>query len=341
MLKHAERNGRQFQNPVPTRVGGLGMVFKVLPLYLANKEERVPATPLGPFRTDARIYAQPPASGLRITWMGHASLLIEIDGFRVLADPVWDERASPLTWLGPKRFFPAPLPLADLPALDAVLISHDHFDHLGEQTVRALATLPAAARARWITSLDVGPILRGFGVSPASIVELDWTDSHQVRSGTTGAALQVTALPARHFSGRTLRNRFHTLWSSFALRGERHNIYFGADSGYWEGFAEIGRQYGPFDLTMLDTGAYNEFWKQIHMGPDGAVAAFQAMGSAGLLMPIHWALFDLALHAWRWPIERISELAAQSAIPLWSPVPGVPTEVESGVALQTRWWARS
>ena len=340
MLKSSERVNRKFQNPVPTRIGGLGMIFKLLPLYLANKEERVPRHPLGPFRTDAGVYAEPPASGLRVTWFGHSSLLIEIDGVRVLVDPVWDERASPVKWAGPKRFFSPTLALADMPALDAVLLSHDHYDHLGAGTVRTLATLPAARGAVWITSLEVGAILRRFGVRAQPIVELDWTGSHTMRNAATGAALTVTALPARHFSGRTLRNRFETLWSSFALRGSGHNVYFGADSGYWDGFADIGREYGPFDLTMLDTGAWNKFWEQIHMGPDGAAAAFQAMGSHGLLMPIHWALFDLALHAWRFPIERITELADAAGFRLWSPVPGVPTEVEREVALRSRWWVR-
>ena len=341
MLKHAERNHRKYLNPVPTTVGGAGIVFKVLPLYLSNREERVPAQPLGPFRTDAGIYEQPPSSGLRITWMGHSSLLLEIDGVRVLTDPVWDERASPFTWMGPRRFFPAPLPLDRMPPLDAVLISHDHYDHLGEQTVRALATLPAASGARWITSLGVGPILRRFGVPAARIAEMDWTDTLAVTGSSDGATLQVTALPARHFSGRSFSNRFETLWSSFALRGKGHNVYFGADSGYWDGFSEIGQQHGPFDLTMLDTGAYNDLWKDIHMGPNGAVAAFTAMGGAGLLMPIHWGLFDLSLHAWRWPIERITELADAAGIPLWSPVPGEPTEVERGRALRSRWWVRA
>lgn len=340
MLKRAERKGRKFQNPVPTSVGGLGIAFKVLPLYLTNREERVPKEPLGPFRTDAAVYRTPPRSGLRVTWMGHSSMLLEIDGVRVLLDPVWDERASPFSWMGPKRFFPAPLPLEELPALDVILISHDHYDHLGEQTVRRLARLDAARNARWVTSLDVGPILQRFGVRREAINELNWTDALPLRSDRTGGLLTVTALPARHFSGRSFGNRFETLWSSFALRGSAHNVYFGADSGYWAGFAEMNREHGPFDLTMLDTGAYNDLWKDIHMGPDGAIAAFQAMGAAGLLMPIHWALFDLSLHAWRWPIERISELADRENVPLWSPVPGVATEVERGVPLRTEWWRK-
>jgi L-ascorbate metabolism protein UlaG (beta-lactamase superfamily) len=262
-------------------------------------------------------------------------MLVEIDGVRVLLDPVWDERASPAQWFGPKRFFAAPLALEDLPRIDAVLVSHDHYDHLGAGTVRRLAGLQPDTR--WVTSLGVAPILRQFGVREERIVELDWTET--VRVGAAGgAACEITSLPARHFSGRSAFNRFETLWGAFALRGASHNVYFGADSGWWEGFAEIGAAYGPFDLTMLEIGAFNELWKQIHMGPDGAARAFQDMGAAGLLMPIHWALFDLALHAWRWPMERLLEIAEADGLKLWSPEPGVPTEVVRGVELRSDWW---
>jgi len=210
-----------------------------------------------------------------------------------------------------------------------VLISHDHYDHLGGHTVRSLAKLPATANARWITPLAVGTILSGFGVNPGNITELDWTES--LRLGT----LEVTALPARHFSGRSLLNRFETLWASFAIATERHRVYYGADSGDWPGFDEIGRAYGPFDLAMLEIGAFHPLWGGIHMGPDGAARAFQALGGHGQLMPIHWGLFDLALHAWRDPIERIFAI---EGLNLWSPPPGTPTEVVPGVEIRSEWW---
>lgn len=311
------------------------MIFRVLPKMLLGREERVPRQPLGPFRTDPSIYATAPASGLRVTWFGHSSSLVEIDGIHILIDPVWDERASPLTWAGPKRFFPPTLPLEAMPPLHAVLISHDHFDHLGERTVRQLASLQPSAC--WITSLGVGAVLQRFGVAANRITELNWTDSADIQR-VDGASCKITSVPARHFSGRSATNRFQTLWASFVLRSPSHNIYYGADSGDWEGFAEIGAAYGPFDLTMLEIGAYNDLWKQIHLGPDGAAASFRVLGGAGLLMPIHWGLFNLALHAWRDPIQRITHVADADGLKLWSPSPGEPTEVVRGAELRSDWW---
>src|ERR1700722_5963575 len=327
MLWPAKKIGRRFVNPVLTQVGGWSTIFKVFPLYLNNREEKVPRKPLGPFRTDVSVYAVAPKSGLRVTWMGHSTVLLEIDGVRVLIDPVWDERASPMRWAGPKRFFAAPVRLEDLPVIDVVLVSHDHYDHLGEATIRKLAGLESMRGARWVTSLGVGAVLRQYGVDAARIDELNWTESVMVADG----ALEITAVPSRHFSGRGMFDRFETLWSAFVLKGKEHKVYFGADSGWWEGFAEIGATYGPFDLTMLEIGAFNELWAAIHLGPEGAARAFEALGGQGLMMPIHWGLFDLALHAWRQPMELMLELADKRGIRLWAPEPGCPTEVVAGV----------
>src|SRR5216683_2396452 len=286
MLRQSKKVGRRYLNPVLTTVGELSTIFKVLPLYLSNKAEKVPRRPLGPFRTDAFAYLTEPASGLRVTWIGHSSLLLEIDGVRVLIDPVWEERASPMRWAGPKRFFAAPLQLEDLPEVDVVLVSHDHYDHLGEATIRRLVRLESMQRARWVTSLGVGEVLRRFGVDGARISELDWTQSVAVA----------------------------------------------------EGALEIAAAYGPFDLTMLEIGAYHELWGSIHLGPEGAARAFAALGGKGLMMPIHWGLFDLALHAWRQPMERLLEIAGKRGIPLWAPEPGRPTEVVRGVEVRSDWW---
>lgn len=328
-LGPARREGRRFLNPVPTAVGGLSLMLKIGPRFFLKSAERSPRIAPGPFRTDARIYAEPPRSGLRITWLGHSSSLIEIDGARILTDPVWEERAAPTSWAGPKRFFPPPLGLEALPRLDAILLSHDHYDHLGEETVRRLAQLPAANEARWIAPLGVVQLLTGWGVPASRCAEVNWMDRVE------GGPVTVTVLPARHFSGRSLFNRFETLWASYALTGPRHRLYYGADSGEWHGFGEIGERFGPFDLTMLEIGASNPLWAQIHMGPEGAVRSFRALGGHGLLMPIHWGLFDLALHHWKQPIEKIWNT---DGLKLWSPTPGEPSEVMAGEELRSEWW---
>jgi L-ascorbate metabolism protein UlaG (beta-lactamase superfamily) len=339
LLKRAEKDGRRFLNPVPAAVGGFSIALKVLPHYLSNKEETEPRIPLGPFHTDAALYAEAPASGLRVTWFGHSSLLVEIDGVRVLIDPIWEQRASPMQWFGPKRFFAPTLALEDLPPVDVVLISHDHYDHFGAQTLRRLATLNP--KTRWVTSLGVGERLKRLGVEAGQIQELDWTQSAEVSGQAAGASLKITAWPSKHFSGRGLFDRFTTLWSSFVLEGPRHRVYFGADSGWWEGFAEIAALYDGFDLTMLEIGAFSPLWSDIHMGPDGAARAYRDLGGpekAGLLMPIHWGLFNLALHGWRQPMERMMEVAQAEGLPIWSPRPGVPSEVTSGDRLFSAWW---
>ena len=334
LLSNAVKLDGKFQNVVPTDVGGLSMIFKLLPMYLRNREETEPRVAPGPFRTDARLYETTPVSGLRVTWFGHSSSLLEIDGVRILIDPVWDRRAGPVEWAGPRRFFEPTIALGELPPLDAVMLSHDHYDHLGKRTIKELAELTLTGKTRWIAPLGVGRLLREFGVAGERIVELDWTQSTVIGDG----ACSVTALPARHFSGRSLMNRFETLWASFVIAGKQHRVYYGADSGLWPGFAEIGAKYGPFDLTMLEIGAFNELWKSIHMGPDVAAEAYEALGGpgrAGLLMPIHWGLFNLALHGWRQPIERMALIAEERGWALFSPEPGLPTEVG---AVRSGWW---
>jgi L-ascorbate metabolism protein UlaG (beta-lactamase superfamily) len=325
----AKRLGKKFVNPVPTRVGGPLLFFKVIPRIIFGTAARSPKHPLGPFHTDPTIFADDPRSGLRITWMGHSTSLVEIDGMRILIDPIWQERASPAKWIGPRRFFSAPIALRDLPPIDSVLISHDHYDHLGASTIRNLAATPQLQNAHWITPLGVDRILQGLGVNAARCTALNWTESLTVGSVT------ITALPARHFSGRSAFDRFETLWASFALIGPRNRVYYGGDSGEWDGFTEIGREFGPFDLTMLEIGASDPLWRDVHMGPEGAVRSFRALGGHGLFMPIHWGLFDLAFHNWTQPIESVF---AQEDLSIWSPTPGVPSEVIPGKEIRSEWW---
>ena len=222
----------KFQNPIPTNEVVFADVFPMLKAYINNKAENVPNKPIGPFITDSTIYATPPKSGLRITWIGHSSLLIEIDGKRILTDPVWSDRASFSSFFGPKRFFKPPIALKDLPPLDAVIISHDHYDHLDKNTIKFFA----GKEIPFLCSLKVNKYLKSWGINENFTTQLDWGESVMIG----GHDCVITATPARHFSGRGIVNRNTTLWSSFVIKGTEHNIFFGGGfrlvpglPGYW------------------------------------------------------------------------------------------------------------
>lgn len=327
-IKGSVKKGKKFQNPIPTDEAGLSKMIPIIREYFNNSAENTPKKQFGQFKTDAGIYQTQPENDLRVTWIGHSSLLIEIDGKRILTDPVWSERASFLSFIGPRRFFEAPLPLQELPHLDAIILSHDHYDHLDKNTINFFAE----TEIPFYCSLGVGDYLAKYGVSKTLITEMDWGDSVAI-----GKDCMLTATPARHFSGRGIIHRNETLWSSFVIRGAKHNIFFGADSGWFPGFAEIGDTYGPFDLTMLEIGAYGKYWPDIHMGPDSASNAHIAL-KGKLMMPIHWGTFNLAPHAWYEPIERLMAYGREKNIELFVPTPGEPTEVKG--AYNSEWWRK-
>jgi L-ascorbate metabolism protein UlaG (beta-lactamase superfamily) len=327
IIEGAKKKDGKFQNPIPTQDAGFGKFFPILIEYATNKAENTPKKQIGPFKTEVSIYNTPPASGLRITWVGHSSLLIEIDGKRILTDPVWSQRVSFSQSIGPKRFFQPPIALADLPPLDAVIVSHDHYDHLDKATIQFFA----GTDIPFYTSLGVGKYLEEFGIIKNYITEMNWGDSVMI-----GHDCVLTATPSRHFSGRGILNRNETLWSSFVIKGHTHNIFFGADSGYFDGFNAIGDTYGPFDLTMLEIGAYGTHWPDIHMGPDNATNAHLAL-KGKVMMPLHWGTFNLAPHAWFEPAERLVDYAKAKKITLFVPEPGKPTEVDDK-GYNSLWW---
>ena len=326
-LTGATKKGKKFLNPIPTEEAGFGKMIPILKEYSSNKAENTPKQEIGPFKTDLSVYKTQPGSGLRITLIGHSSLLIEIDGKRILTDPVWSERVSFLSFMGPKRFFQPPLSLNDLPPPDAVIISHDHYDHLDKQTIKFFK----GSAVPFFCSLGVGRHLTRWGIEANYITEMDWGDAVMI-----GTDVNVTATPARHFSGRGIIGRNETLWSSFVIRGPEHNIFFGADSGWFPGFKDIGDAFGPFDLTMLEIGAYGKYWPDIHIGPDNASNAHLAL-KGKLMMPIHWGTFNLAPHAWYEPIERLVGYAKEKGIQLFVPEPGKPTEVKEFIS---GWWKK-
>jgi L-ascorbate metabolism protein UlaG (beta-lactamase superfamily) len=267
-----------------------------------------------------------PAGGLAVSWFGHATVLIEIDGYRVLTDPVWGDRCSPSDVLGPGRMHPPPIPLEALPAVDAIVISHDHYDHLDIDTILAMA------RTQWASfyvPLGVGAHLRSWGIPDQRIVELDWNERARVDE------LTLVCTPARHFSGRFL-GRNTTLWASWAITGPTHRAYFAGDTGYTRSFADVGAEHGPFDVTLMPVGAYNRAWPDIHMNPEEAVLAHQDVNGE-LLVPIHWCTFRLAPHPWAEPIERLLAAAETSDVEVAVPRPGERVEPKRPPEFEP-WW---
>ena len=322
-------SGEQFRNRHPILPGlrDANASLPTLSEFICGGERRVPQQPL-PSIDPLETWLRPPASGLRVTWLGHSTLLLEIDGLRVLTDPVWGVRASPSRLAGPKRFQPVPVALRELPPVDLVLISHDHYDHLDYPTIRELAK----SAVPFVTSLGVGAHLEFCGVAPKRIVELDWWEAHQLPN----SALRVTAAPSQHFSGRGLKNRNSTLWSSFVIRSERHALFFSGDTGLTSEYRSIRERLGPFDLVMLEVGGFHPAWGDIHLGPKNALDALALLGG-GPFLPIHWGTFSLAMHAWDEPPETLLQLAPQTGAQLLMPRLGEPVEPAHADSVRP-WW---
>ncbi len=293
--------------------------------FLCSSGRRVPDSP--PATRDPKpSWARHAETGLRVTWLGHSTLLVEIDGVRVLTDPVWGERVSPVGFAGPRRFHPVPVRLDQLPRLDAVLVSHDHYDHLDYPTILELAKLDVP----FVTSLGVGSHLESWGVAEARITELDWWETTSIAGGRAS----VSAAPSQHFSGRGPGMKNSTAWSSFVVRGERHGFFFSGDTGLTTEYSTIRDRLGPFDLVALEVGAFHPAWGDIHLGPDNALKAFELLGGASFL-PVHWGTFNLAMHDWDEPAERLLELGRN--VPLLMPELGAAVE-PSRRAAPVPWW---
>jgi len=304
-------DGVGFRNVHPVLPGlrDTSVPWPTLGEFLRPTGRQLPLGPL-PALDPRETWRRPVDSGLRATWLGHSTVLLEIDGVRVLTDPVWGPRASPSQLIGPKRFQPVPVALEALPPVDVVLISHDHYDHLDYPTIRALARWPVP----FITSLGVGAHLEAWGVAPERITELDWWESCTLPH----ADLVVHAAPAQHFSGRGLKARNTTLWSSFVLASARHRVFFSGDSGLTPEYAQIGARLGPFDLVMLEIGAHHPAWGDVHLGPENALEALALLGS-GALLPVHWGTFRLALHDWDHPADTLLALGPARGAKLLMP----------------------
>jgi L-ascorbate metabolism protein UlaG (beta-lactamase superfamily) len=265
---------------------------------------------------------------LNVTWLGHSSLMINMDGCRVLTDPVFEKR---VTLLGPSRFNgDIPVDIHQLPPVDAVIISHDHYDHLNKYSVLQLSD----KTDRYIVPLAAGTRLAKWGIPVEKIVELDWWETYRLDDSLT-----VVATPAQHFSGRGLTDRNKTLWASWVVQSPYHKIFFSGDTGYFEGFKQIGEKYGPFNMTFIECGAYNAAWSQVHMFPEQTVQAHVDLGGK-VLHPIHWGTFNLALHPWYEPMERLVAAANTAGVSIATPVVGDTTTFNNDLPY-TGWWRQA
>jgi L-ascorbate metabolism protein UlaG (beta-lactamase superfamily) len=315
-----------FRNTHPVAPGfKKGTTVPAMSEYFCGGQRRSPPAPL-PSSSPVAEWQRRSETGLRATWLGHSTVLIEIDGATVLTDPVWGERASPLRFAGPKRFQPVPVPVSALPPIDVVIISHDHYDHLDYPTILELAP----RNVPFVTSLGVGAHLESWGIPSERIIELDWWERFDHKG------LTITAAPSQHFSGRAVGGRNSTLWSSFSVRGLKHAVFFSGDTGLTPEYDEIRLELAPFDLVMLEVGAFHPAWGDIHLGPENALEALKLLGG-GMLLPVHWGTFNLAMHAWDEPGEVLLDLAPKRGVPLVMPRLGQPVE-PARVERVEPWW---
>lgn len=293
--------------------------------YLFNGNKKTPDTILPVQPVDLKHFNSGEKSQLKITWLGHSSLMIYIDGYKILTDPVFEKK---ITLLGPSRFNgDIPVDIEKLPPIDAVVISHDHYDHLNKFSIRHLNE----KTKKFFVPLKVGTRIADWGIPKHKIIEMDWWDEYHIDN-----KLKFVATPAQHFSGRFLFDRNKTLWASWVITAPTHKIFFSGDSGYFEGFKKIGDMYGPFDITFIECGAYNKAWDKVHMFPEQTVQAHLDL-KGKILHPIHWGTFNLSLHSWNEPMKRLSAAAENHNITLATPVAGGTTIYNDAIA-SIKWW---
>lgn len=291
-------------------------------LFVSDNAPQTFSIPQIPF--EKSFFAEKPVpDGINVYWLGHSSLIFELCGIRFMTDPVFGN-AAPVPF-AVKRYCEPPMRRDQIPPLDFLLISHDHYDHLEYSTIRALRKSDFPI----VTALGVGARLRGWGIAPERIHELNWNDSIFL-NGTT-----ITAVTARHFSGRTLSDRNETLWAAWIIERGGKKIFFGGDGGYGRHFSEIGRKHGPFDLACLEIDAWNDRWKNHHLFPHQFPLAIADL-NAEYAMPIHWGVFDLAMHPWKESISLVTKEADRTGLKMITPLMGQKFTV--GKDRSERWW---
>jgi len=320
-----------FLNTIETKMempkGTMGKVLRHY--FFEDKSNKKPVEPIKVQQFDKNAFESIPDDSIAFTWFGHSTILMKVSGVTILADPVLvGERTSMFTFMGPRRFrYTHHIDLEELPKIDAMILSHDHYDHLDFPTIKALKDRVD----RFFLPLGTGAHFEHWGVEASKITELNWWDEFEF------GKLTLAFTPTRHFSGRGLRDRFHTLWGSWVIMSESNRVYFSGDSGYFPGFKEIGEKYGPFDLTFMECGAYNEGWSEIHMFPEETAQAHLDV-KGKLLMPIHWGKFDLSLHPWKESVTRLNKKAKEEGISLFTPKVGQMVSLSDSANLD-QWWS--
>ncbi len=316
----------QFQNLVDTPMYGENTsLWQSMLKFIKGGENREPDAVIKTIKFSADNISPDEVS---VTWFGHSTVLLQIAGKNILIDPVFSNHASPFTFMGPKAFpYSTHFSIADLPEIDAILISHDHYDHLDYETILKLKNLSIP----FYVPLGLGAHLERWGIPAENIFEAEWWDEFRFDQ-----EIVFACVPMRHFSGRGISDRNKTLWAGWVIKSEKHTIIHTGDSGYGPHFKQIGEKYGPFDLTMVECGQYNEGWPYIHMTPEETVQAHIDLDGK-LLLPIHWGRFNLSLHSWTDPVERASEASNQKNIDLITPVPGQVVSLSNPLAYY-EWW---
>lgn len=294
--------------------------------YIKGNPKSKPDHDLPVLDTDSTEIAENSAE--RLIWFGHSAFLLHMDGKNILIDPMLGQHPSPSPLVGTKRFTEKlPIEVEELPEIDAVLISHDHYDHLDYGSIQALKD----KTKDFYVPLGVGAHLRAWGIDSSRIHEHNWWDENSIDS------IQIAFTPSRHFSGRGLNNNSSTLWGSWVIHGTNNRLFFSGDSGYGPHFKDIGKKYGPFDFAMLECGQYNQNWTQIHMAPEETAMAAVDIGTKGM-MPIHWGSFKLALHDWNEPAVRVTKKANELEMPILIPKIGAPIPLDTLNYDQEIWW---
>jgi L-ascorbate metabolism protein UlaG (beta-lactamase superfamily) len=296
--------------------------------FFFSENNRTPDTALPVQQVDLSHFNKTDQNQLNVTWLGHSSLMVNIDGYKILTDPVFEKRISVF---GPTRFNgDVPLDIQQIPKMDAVIISHDHYDHLNKFSVQRLIEKANT----FIVPLEVSALLIDWGVPQDKIVELDWWQEYSLDQ-----KLMVVATPAQHFSGRGITDRNKTLWASWVIQTPYHKLFFSGDSGYFGGFKQIGDKYGPFDMTFIECGAYGEGWPKVHMFPKQTVQAHLDL-KGDVLHPIHWSTFNLALHPWYEPMVRLTAAADDKNVKVATPIVGETTVYNKRIPT-ARWWEQA